>query len=208
MTQGATQRLVLVADLAGTTLFALQGALAAIGAGLDLMGILVIAFVTAVGGGIIRDVLIGATPAAALRDWRYPACAILGAALAFPLAPLMQGVSPTPVMVLDAAALALFAVAGAEKALAFGLPGLSAIILGTTTGVGGGMIRDVLLNQVPVVLRVDVYATAALFGAMVVVAGRRGGFTPRMAAITGGVACFGLRVIAATQGWQLPGAGG
>jgi uncharacterized membrane protein YeiH len=106
---------------------------------------------------------------------------------------------------LDAAGLALFAVAGTEKALNADIHPFSAILLGTITAVGGGTTRDVLLGQVPAILRVDVYATAALFGASVLVACRRLGLSAPLAAATGGGACFLLRAIAVWQHWQLPG---
>jgi uncharacterized membrane protein YeiH len=196
--------LVLAADLAGTFVFAAQGALKAMAGDLDLFGVLVLAFVTALGGGIIRDLLIGAAPPSALRDWRYAAIAFFAGALAFALRPLVAQVPAWLVVGLDAAGLGLFAVAGAEKALAFGIAPFIAILMGGITGVGGGTIRDLLLMQIPVVLRVDVYATAALLGAVVVVVGRSLRLPDLPAAILGGLACFLLRIVAVWQHWQLP----
>jgi len=195
---------VVTADLAGTFVFALEGALAAIAAHLDLFGDMVLAFATALGGGLIRDVLMGALPANALRGWSYPTTAFAAALLAFLVDPYLQ--IPRPMLVtLDAAGLSLFAVAGTSKALDAGMPALSAVLLGTITGVGGGTLRDVLLVQVPAILRVDVYATAALFGAVVLVLGRRLGFSAAMAAVCGGVACLALRLVSVWLHWQLPG---
>ncbi len=137
--------IVLAADLGGTILFALEGALIAIQADLDLLGITVIGFVAALGGGIIRDVLIGATPPAAIRDYRYPLLTLAGVAVAILAAPWLREAPPTPLIALDAAALSLFAVAGLQKALVRGIGPVGAVMMGTLTAVGGGMLRDVLL---------------------------------------------------------------
>jgi uncharacterized membrane protein YeiH len=196
--------LVVTADLIGTFVFALEGAFAAIGAHLDLFGVMVLAFATALGGGVIRDVLMGSLPPSALRGWSYPGTAFAAAAIAFLIEPHVQ--IPWRLLVtLDAAGLALFAVAGTEKALDASIHPFSAILLGTITAVGGGTIRDLFLSQVPAILRVDVYATAALFGAIVLVVCRRLGVSPAIAAVSGGVACFALRLISVWQHWQLPG---
>ena len=133
---------------------------------------LVLGFVTAVGGGILRDLLIGATPPSAIRDWRYPAISLVAAAGMFLLHPPVAEYALwlTP---LDAAALSLFAVAGATKALEYGIHPVVAVLMGGITGVGGGTIRDLLTLQVPVVLRADVYASAALLGGLVSVVALR-----------------------------------
>jgi uncharacterized membrane protein YeiH len=196
--------LVLAADLAGTCVFALQGALAAIAGHLDLFGVMVLAFATALGGGVIRDMLMGALPPSALRGWSYPATAFAAAAIGFLIAPHLQ-IPRELLLTLDAAGLALFAVAGTEKALDAGIYPFSAILLGTITAVGGGTVRDLFLARIPAILRVDVYATAALFGALVLVVCRRCGLPPTVAAVIGGVTCFALRMIALWRHWQLPG---
>lgn len=199
-----SDNLLLTFDMAGTLLFAIQGASAAVHANLDLLGLIVLAFSTAVGGGIIRDLLIGAVPPAALRDWRYAALAFTGAAILFFLHPFVHDI-PAPIMtVLDAAALSLFAIAGTRKALLYRMHPFVAILLGAITGAGGGTVRDILLAQIPKVLRVDIYATAALFGAAVMVAALKLRLSPTLAAITGGAACFLLRVISVWQHWNLP----
>jgi len=197
-------RLVVAADLAGTAVFALEGALIAIHARLDLLGIAVIAFVASLGGGILRDVLLGATPPAAFRDQRYPLLAFAAAGLAVAFQLSGQFPPRLALTVLDAAGLALFAVAGTEKAIDYGSNTVSAAMLGMLTGVGGGATRDVLLGQVPAVLRTDFYATAALAGALVVLAALRAGASPRVAALAGGAVCFALRVAGALEHWQLP----
>jgi uncharacterized membrane protein YeiH len=198
-------RLVRGTDLAGIFLFAFQGALVAIAGQLDLFGDLVLAFATALGGGVVRDVLIGDLPPSALRGWSYASTAFLAGGLAFAFQPYLH-VPRMLLLTLDAGGLALFAVAGTEKALDARLHPLSAVLLGTITAVGGGTIRDILLTRMPAVLRVDVYATAALFGAIVLVAARGLGVPRLRAAVLGGLACFALRMLAIWEHWQLPGA--
>ena len=197
-------RMLYLVDLAGTLLFALEGASTAIANGLDLLGILVLGFATAVGGGIIRDVLLGATPPSALRNWRYPAVAFTGAAIAFLFHRYVQEIPPQLIMVLDAAGLALFAVSGTEEALLRKMSPLVAVMLGGITGVGGGTIRDVLLARIPNVLHADVYATAALAGSATMILCRRLGMKDTYSALAGGAVCFLLRVVSAWRHWQLP----
>ena len=197
-------KLLLTVDLAGTLLFAIEGALAAVDANLDLFGVMVLAFATALVGGIIRDVLIGVVPPSSLRDWRYPAAAFVGGAIVFFLHPVIRQVPVSVVVTLDAAALALFAVAGTEKALVYKMNPLVAALLGTITGVGGGTVRDIMLAQVPAVLRADVYASAALAGAIVMIVATKLRLPATLAAMLGGFVCFSLRVISVWQHWSLP----
>ncbi|MDT7933127.1 MAG: TRIC cation channel family protein [Sphingomonadaceae bacterium] len=192
------------ADYAGTALFGAQGAMLAVAAGLDVFGVLVVGFVTALGGGIIRDALIGATPVAALADWRYPLIALAGAGAVIALRLLGFAPSAAPLVTLDAAGLALFAVSGARKAQRHRLSAVVCMLMGGVTGVGGGVIRDVLLARVPNVLKSDIYATAALAGAAVMLLGQRAGMTVFRSAVLGALACFALRLIAVSQGWRLP----
>ena len=196
--------LLTAVDLAGTFVFAIEGAMMAVENGLDLLGIMVLAFATALGGGMVRDVLLGAVPPKALRDSRYPMVAFSGGMVAFVGSGFVQHVPRSVLIDLDAAGLALFAVAGAEKALQQGMPSLIAICLGAISGVGGGTVRDVLLTHVPAVLIIDVYATAALAGAAVMVAARKLGLQSSVSALLGGTFCFGLRLVSVWQGWNLP----
>ena len=197
-------KLLLWADLAGTFLFAVEGALIAVPANLDLLGVMVLAFSTALVGGIIRDVLIGAVPPASLRDWRYATAAFTGGVIVFFLHPYVRSIPAPVIMTLDAAALSLFAVAGTEKALLYKMHPFIAVLLGAITAVGGGTVRDVLLAQIPNVLRSDIYATAALAGATVMVAATKLRVPPALAAVSGGLVCFLLRVISVWQHWNLP----
>jgi uncharacterized membrane protein YeiH len=183
-------KLLFAVDIAGTLVFGVEGATAAMRGGLDLLGLMVLAFATALGGGIVRDVFIGDVPPASLKDWHYSAVAFAGGAVVFFLHQFVQGVPRGVVLVLDAAGLALFAVAGTQKALVFGMHPFVAILLGTITGVGGGTLRDILLAQVPGVLRADVYAIAALAGSAAMIAGCKARLPRSWAAILGGTTCF------------------
>ena len=195
-------------DLAGTFVFALSGALAGVKHRVDVFGILVLSFAAANTGGITRDLLIGATPPAAIQDWHYLGVSLLAGLLTFYFPAAIGKRWKNPVLLFDAAGLALFAVAGAQKALAHGLNPVMATLLGMLTGIGGGMARDILLARVPTVLRSDLYAVAALAGAAVVVVASMLHLPYIVAALAGGSLCFGLRVLAIQRGWQLPRAGG
>jgi uncharacterized membrane protein YeiH len=199
-----TDRLLFAADIAGTLVFAVEGALAAANANLDLIGIMVLAFCTALGGGVVRDILLGALPPAALRDWRYPTVAFSGAALVFFLHPYVRAIPVPALQVLDAAGLAMFAIAGTQKAVLHRMNPMVAVMLGTITGVGGGTIRDVLLNQIPNVLRFEVYATAALVGSICMIVAKRLRFPSGVAGGIGAVVCFSIRVISLWRHWNLP----
>ena len=157
-------------DLAGTFAFAISGATAARRAHLDLFGILAIAFITACGGGIARDLCIGAIPPAGLAEWRYLFTALVAALLTMLAYPWVERLT-YPVRLFDAMGLGLFAVYGAHKALLFGTNAEVAILLGVVTAIGGGMARDVLLARVSVVLQKEIYASAALVGAALAVTG-------------------------------------
>jgi uncharacterized membrane protein YeiH len=198
------EHLLLALDLIGTALFAAEGAATAIASHLDLLGILVIAFLTALGGGIIRDLLLGATPPNSIRDWRYAAVALASGVVTFLMHPSSAAMGSHWLVAMDAAGLSLFAVAGATKALRFEIHPLLATMMGGITGVGGGTLRDLLINQVPTVLRTDVYATAALLGAAVAVVLLRMGAKPIVADVCGIVVCFATRMVAVQHRWNLP----
>ena len=193
--------LVLVLDLAGTFVFALSGAMAAIRHRLDLFGILVVSFAAATCGGIGRDLLIGAVPPAAIADWRYVATSALAGLTIFYWTPQKLG---TPLLIFDGAGLAFFAVSGSLKACQWGASPVAAILLGALTGIGGGIARDILVSEIPTVLRADLYAVAALAGAAVVVSGTLLKFPFVFVTGAGLILCFGLRFIAIGRGWHLP----
>ncbi|MEK9970625.1 MAG: trimeric intracellular cation channel family protein [Ferrovibrio sp.] len=189
-------------DFAGTFVFALSGATAGVRRRLDLFGVLVLSFAAASAGGILRDVLIGALPPVAIRDWAYPAIAGVAALIVFFRSSLIERLKH-PVQVFDAAGLALFAVLGTQKALMFDMNPLAAAMLGVLSGIGGGMVRDIMLAEIPTVLRAEVYAVAALAGAGVVVAGELLGLPPQISMVAGGLLCFVLRVLAIRHNWQI-----
>lgn len=195
--------LLLVLDLVGTFVFAISGATAGVKRRLDLFGILVLSFVAGNFGGITRDVLIGSTPPAAINDWRYLAVSILAGAITFYWFSTVDKLGGS-VLVFDAAGLALFAVSGAQKALAFGLHPIMAAQLGMLTGIGGGMMRDILVAEIPTVLRAEIYALAALAAAAVVVSGQFLHIPPTATTTAGALLCFGLRLMAIRRGWRLP----
>jgi uncharacterized membrane protein YeiH len=192
-----------ILDLGGTFVFAISGAVAAINRRLDIFGILVLSFVAGNFGGIFRDVLIGAVPPAALTEERYLLVSIVAGLIAFFA---YAGVDRlhSPVLLFDAAGLSFFAVAGTQKAVEFGLSPVMAALLGMLTGIGGGMMRDMLLAEIPQVLRSDLYAIAALAGASIVVLGDMAGLSYGVSALAGGILCFGLRFMAIRHGWHLP----
>jgi len=192
-----------VFDLGGTFVFALSGATAGVKHRLDLFGVLVLSFAAGNSGGMARDVLIGALPPVAIGDWRYIAVSILAGLITFFWYRIINRLS-SPVLVFDAAGLALFAVSGASKGLAFGVGPVGALMLGMLTAIGGGMVRDALVREIPTVLRTELYAVAALIGAAVVVIGRMLAVPPIAAASAGAVLCFGLRFMAMRRGWHLP----
>jgi uncharacterized membrane protein YeiH len=198
--------LLSVIDLAGTFVFAISGAIAGVRRRLDLFGVLVLAFASATFGGVARDLVIGSVPPVAIEDWRYAAVSILAGIVTFYGAGAVDRLH-SPVLVFDAAGLALFAVAGTDKALAFGMHPAPAAVLGMLSGIGGGVARDLLLAEIPTVLRAELYAVAALAGATVVALADLVHLPMPIAMIAGASICFGLRVTAVRRGWHLPIAG-
>ena len=198
-----TATFVTLLDFIGTFVFAISGALVAVRHRLDLFGVLVLSFAAATAGGITRDVLLGATPPASLLDWRYFAVSSLAGLLTFYRHAQVERMR-NPVQLFDAVGLALFAVLGANKALAAGLGPVGAVMLGILTGIGGGIARDVLVAQVPNVLRRELYAVAALAGALVVVVGHALRWPAAPVAVAGALLCFALRWLAIRRGWRLP----
>jgi uncharacterized membrane protein YeiH len=201
--QHAIRDLLLVLDLVGTFVFALSGAALGAQKRLDIFGVLVLSFAASSAGGVTRDLLIGAVPPAAISDWRYFAVAMAAGLLTFFWYSRVVRLR-TAILICDAAGLALFAVAGTQKALAFGLNPLMAALLGMLTGIGGGILRDLFVARTPAVLHRDLYALAALAAAALVVVGHLLIWPPVPIAITAVIVCFGLRLIAIQRGWNLP----
>lgn len=201
--QASVSTFLLALDLAGTFVFALSGAMAGVKYRLDLFGVLVVSVVAATAGGVLRDVLIGAVPPVAINDWRYIVVSCVAGLIAFRWHPLINRLH-NPVLVFDGAGLALFAVTGASKALAFQLDPIGAVLLGVLTGTGGGIVRDMLVAKPPTVLRSELYAVTALAGAAVVVIGDLLELPSTPVALAGAALCFGLRLAAIRRGWELP----
>ena len=190
---GFDPTLILWLNLVGTFVFGLSGALAGVRARLDVFGVIVLSAVVGLAGGIIRDLLIGAPPAT-FRDWRYLAAAGAAGVVAFFGGSLLERASRR-MLVFDAMGLALFCVTGASKASDFALGVPQAVILGAITGVGGGMLRDLILGQVPTVLRRELYAIPALVGAGVVVVAYHTGNLSPVFPILGAGLCFAIRML-------------
>lgn len=199
------QILLLVLDLGGTFVFAISGAMAAVQHRLDIFGVLALSFAAGNAGGIARDLLIGAVPPAAIADWKYLGVSMLAGLITFRWHPTTHRFR-NDVLWWDAVGLAFFAVAGTQKALLYGLTPVMAPLLGMLTATGGGVLRDVLVNEIPIILRADLYASAAIAGAIVVVLAKLLHVFPIAGAITGGAVCFALRFAALRYGWRLPAA--
>ncbi len=190
-------------DLIGTFVFALSGAVAARQKGLDIFGIFSVAFTVACGGGIIRDLCIGAVPPAGLTDWLYLVMVFTATLISIGFYGLVK-ILNQPVLLFDALGLSVFAVSGARKAIVFGHNYEVAILLGTVTAVGGGVIRDILLNRVPVILKKEIYASAAMVGATIVVVGDYLHYSREILSISAILICFGLRFLGLHFRWNLP----
>ena len=199
----STATLLLTLDLIGTFVFALSGAASGVKHKLDAFGVGVLAFVAGNAGGVTRDLLIGAVPPAAIKDWRYVAVSLVAGAVTFVCYPNVKRLQPI-VLLFDAAGLGLFAVAGTQKALAVGINPFVSALLGMLTGIGGGVLRDLLVNEIPVVLRADLYALAALAGAAVVVGGHLAGWPPTATTSPARSCVSAYGSIAIRRGWNLP----
>ncbi|HRD61108.1 MAG TPA: TRIC cation channel family protein [Nocardioides sp.] len=194
--------LELTLDLIGTFVFALTGALVAVRNRLDIFGTLVLACATGLGGGMVRDVLLGDVPPAGLTDWRYLLAATLAGVATFYWHRLVARWENI-ILTLDAAGLALFCVTGAVLASEAGLGIVPSALLGMISGIGGGMIRDILANRVPVVLEAGTgwYAVPALAGAALAAIGNQYEWPTVLVLVPGMVVCFGWRVVAMRRGW-------
>lgn len=187
--------LLLALDLAGTFAFALNGAITGLEAArLDIVGMMTLGMVTALGGGILRDILINSLPPATFSSWPYLAVAAGGALIAFFHSRQLRRRFTLPIDLFDAAGLSLFCVTGATKSMEFGLGPAQAVILGAITAVGGGTIRDVLVRRVPTVLTSGLYAIPALAGAAIAVTAAQTGVYGVPAALGAAAACFLIRL--------------
>lgn len=189
---GFDPTLLLVLNLAGTFVFGLSGGLAGVEKRLDMFGVVVLAVVVGLAGGITRDLLIGIPPQT-FRDWRYLAVAGGAGLVTFLAHPALER-RERSILVLDAAGLALFCVTGASTALDHHVGAVEAVVLGAITGIGGGVLRDILIREIPVVLRTGLYAIPALIGAAIVVAASQSGSHSLAIPIIGAAVCFLIRL--------------
>ena len=194
---------LLVGDLIGVAVFAASGASAAIAKRLDLFGVGFVGFVAALGGGILRDLVIDAVPPLAFADWRYAVTAVLASVAVFWLHPQLSRLRRT-VLLLDAAGLGLFTVTGTLKALNAGVPPVGACLVGMLTAIGGGLARDLLTGEIPVVLQRDIYAVAALGGAILVTVLHGWGLAGPLATVAAAMLITGVRLLALYRRWSAP----
>jgi uncharacterized membrane protein YeiH len=204
--RGFDPTLLLVLNLAGTFVFGLSGGLAGVHKRLDVFGVVVLAVVVGLAGGITRDLLIGIPPQT-FRDWRYLAVAGAAGLLTFVATPVLNRLE-RPILVLDAAGLGLFCVTGASTALDYRVGIVSSVVLGAITGIGGGVLRDVLVQEIPTVLHTGLYAVPALVGAAIVVAAAQTGTHNPAIPIIGAAVCIVIRLIGLHFDLSLPRAPG
>jgi uncharacterized membrane protein YeiH len=198
-------------DLLGVFSAAAAGALTGIRKGLDLVGVLVLGAVTGLGGGAVRDVLIGANPPAFLTDWRYLTTATLAAAAVVAVEYELFSVGTlvrdrvqlsTAYLIVDSLTLGWFAVSGTGKALQYGLASVPAALMGVVTAVGGGVIRDILIAEVPTVLRREFYAIPAAIGSLIIVLAARLEPAATPLALVAAAATAALRLVAVRRDWH------
>ena len=194
---------LLVGDLVGVAVFAASGASAAIAKRLDLFGVGFVGFVAALGGGILRDLVIGAVPPLAFADWRYAVTAVLASVAVFWLHPQLSRLRRT-VLLLDAAGLGLFTITGTLKALNAGVPPVGACLVGMLTAIGGGLARDLLTGEIPVVLQRDIYAMASLAGAILVTILHGLGLAGPIPTVLAAMLITGVRLLALYRRWSAP----
>jgi len=195
--------MIYILDIFGTFVFAVSGAFKAARHELDLLGVLVLAIATGVGGGIIRDVTLGYTPPAAFQDEFYLIVCVMGGLVVFfaagKIAPRWDCV-----MFADAVGLSVFAAIGAAKAQMYDLGGIGIIMMAAITATGGGLIRDVLVREIPAVLRADFYATATLLGGVFFIVAGRLGYSQSTQLLCAITATFLLRILAMKYNISLP----
>lgn len=201
---GDASTTLVVINLVGIFVFAVSGGLVAVRKGLDVFGVVVLAGATGLGGGFVRDVLIGASPPAALSDWRYLVVPVVGGLVTFYFHPSVAR-QERVVILIDAVGVALFSVAGAEKAMRYGLGPVPATLMGLITAVGGGILRDLLAGRVPLVLRPGIlYAIPAAAGSAVAVCGLKLGLPATAVSVAGVLVCGVWRLLAIWRRWQAP----
>lgn len=195
--------ITLALNLIGTFSFGLSGGILAVRKRMDLFGVLVVSLATGLGGGIMRDLVLGRVPPATVSDWRYLASAAIAGMFVFLFFSRVVRHGRF-VIEFDAVGLSIFTVTGTTIALGAGLGPAQAVLLGILTGVGGGVLRDVLAAEVPLIFRSEVYAVASMLGAVIIVVSSQTGFPTVPAEIVAAVATFTLRMISVQRGWKIP----
>jgi uncharacterized membrane protein YeiH len=195
--------LTLVLNLIGTFAFGLSGGILGVKKRMDLFGVLVLSVATGLGGGIVRDLILGHTPPATLTDWRYLGMAGLAGVLVFVWYNRIAN-HGTFITTFDAVGLSIFTVTGTVIALNAGLGPAPAALLGILTGVGGGVVRDVLAAEIPLIFRSEVYAVASMLGAVIIIVASQTGFSGVPSEILAALAAFILRMVSVQRGWKIP----
>ena len=193
---------IYILDLIGTVVFAITGALAAKEHKMDVFGMFILAFVTGVGGGTLRDMMIGSTPVFWMKNPFYILMIVLGVVL--PIVFKKMSEWKKSILFFDAIGLGVFTVIGLEKGIDFGLHPVIAVALGAVTGCFGGLIRDILRNQIPAVLHKEIYATASLTGGIMFFVLNYLGFHNDLVAVLTAFIVFIIRVLALKYRWELP----
>jgi uncharacterized membrane protein YeiH len=193
-----------IIDIVGTAAFSISGVFAGMKKKLDLFGIFIVAFITAIGGGTIRDILIGDFPVSWMRTGNYSLVILVSAAVALLFYKVINNYEKT-LMLFDSIGLGFFTVLGIKKAMAFGFsPGLC-VALGTITACFGGLIRDIILNEIPHILHKEIYATACIIGGAVFLLLNRTSISPEIADVIVILLIVLIRLVAIRKNWSLPG---
>jgi uncharacterized membrane protein YeiH len=195
--------LTITLNLMGTFAFGLSGGILAVRKQMDLFGVLVLSVATGLGGGILRDIILGHIPPATLSDWRYLTAAGLAGLLVFVWYDRVVHHGRF-VTAFDAVGLSIFTVTGTTIALSAGLSPAPAVLLGMLTGVGGGVLRDVLAAEVPLIFRSEIYAVASMLGAIIIIVASQTGFTGIIPEAIAALATFTLRMVSVRRGWRIP----
>ncbi|MEJ2043883.1 MAG: trimeric intracellular cation channel family protein [Reinekea sp.] len=190
-------------ELFGVAVFAMAGAIEAIRNRCDLFGVLVLAFVSALGGGTVRDLLLDISPLAWIHDVHLAYVALLSGVLIFLLAKFIQ-IPFRALLYADAIGLAAFTVSGTQIAISQSLPGLIVVMMGMASAIFGGIIRDIMANEIPLIFRRDIYATATLAGALWLFWSQRLGLDIETSMIIGFLLVLSIRTIAITWRLSLP----
>ncbi len=192
-----------ILDLCGTFVFAVTGGLKAVKNDLDILGIIVLSVITGVGGGIVRDIIIGLKTPMAFQDESYLIISIAASIIVFFWGGKIES-RMTTIKILDAIGMGLFASIGARKAIVFGMGPIGILMMAVITATGGGMIRDIFVREVPAIIRIDIYATAALCGGIVVLVLNQLGIGESYQYIAAIITTMGMRLLAMKLDLHLP----